>query len=188
MISAWLLTCFYTWFLLYFRHNKICLFLNSLVFVPEIIFHFIRGQKIKGDLRFVLVLLSNQVYVLYFKSCPNNMFKESPSYTLGYMIIIALGIQVCLLGGQVFYGPRFFVPSFLLPYQHNYFDEKEINSVTKCGADCYICLEAIKKAKKVMVTPCHHAFHKDCLERWMEVQMKCPVDRSELPPLWGFSR
>ncbi|KAL2913603.1 hypothetical protein HK105_206905 [Polyrhizophydium stewartii] len=33
-----------------------------------------------------------------------------------------------------------------------------------------------------MVTPCHHIFHTECLERWMEVKLECPVCRSELPP------
>jgi hypothetical protein len=34
-----------------------------------------------------------------------------------------------------------------------------------------------------MVTPCAHFFHKECLERWMEVKMECPTCRGVLPPL-----
>lgn len=34
-----------------------------------------------------------------------------------------------------------------------------------------------------MVTPCHHYFHVVCLEKCMEVNMRCPVDREPLPPL-----
>ncbi|KAI8814364.1 hypothetical protein BJ742DRAFT_787266 [Cladochytrium replicatum] len=34
-----------------------------------------------------------------------------------------------------------------------------------------------------MVTPCHHIFHTDCLERWMEVKLECPICRTELPPI-----
>jgi len=124
MILAWVLTCFYTWFLLYFRHNKICLILNSLVFVPEIVYHCRRGQKIKGDLRFVLLVISNQMYVIYFKSCPTNLFKESPSYSLGMIIMILLFTQITIIAGQIAYGPRFFIPLFFLPHQHNYFDAK----------------------------------------------------------------
>ncbi|KAI8926783.1 hypothetical protein BC831DRAFT_425303 [Entophlyctis helioformis] len=33
-----------------------------------------------------------------------------------------------------------------------------------------------------MVTPCHHIFHTECLERWMEIKLECPVCRAELPP------
>ncbi|KAI9325719.1 hypothetical protein DFJ73DRAFT_868710 [Zopfochytrium polystomum] len=32
-----------------------------------------------------------------------------------------------------------------------------------------------------MVTPCHHLFHTECLEKWMEVKFECPVCRTELP-------
>lgn len=75
LIATWLLSCLYIWFLLYFRHNYICLILNSLIFLPEIAYHCLKGQKIEADPRFVFIVLSNQLYVLYFKSYPENIFK-----------------------------------------------------------------------------------------------------------------
>lgn len=32
-----------------------------------------------------------------------------------------------------------------------------------------------------IITPCNHVFHRDCLVRWMEVKLDCPVCRSSLP-------
>mgnify|MGYP001762197398 FL=1 len=34
----------------------------------------------------------------------------------------------------------------------------------------------------VMVTPCHHIFHTDCLTHWMEIKNECPSCRWPLPP------
>ncbi|KAH9268030.1 hypothetical protein BASA84_000498 [Batrachochytrium salamandrivorans] len=35
-----------------------------------------------------------------------------------------------------------------------------------------------------MVTPCQHFFHTECLERWMDVKLECPVCRFQLPPIY----
>ena len=53
------------------------------------------------------------------------------------------------------------------------------------GVDCVICMAPVTcdaRAER-MVTPCAHFFHKECLERWMEVKMECPTCRGALPPL-----
>ena len=49
--------------------------------------------------------------------------------------------------------------------------------------DCVICMAPVDcaKAKERMVTPCNHFFHRECLERWMEVKMECPTCRGGLP-------
>jgi hypothetical protein len=75
MIMLFVFFCFYLWFLLYFRHNWICLTINSLVFIPEIAYHSWKGQKIEGDFRFIFFALTSQFYILYFKSTPLNMFR-----------------------------------------------------------------------------------------------------------------
>lgn len=65
--------------------------------------------------------------------------------------------------------------------------------------DCAICMSALtlpilvseipKKIvanpliKKILVTPCHHIFHTECLEDWMIQKLQCPVCRTALPPI-----
>ncbi|KAJ2956270.1 hypothetical protein NQZ79_g7864 [Umbelopsis isabellina] len=61
------------------------------------------------------------------------------------------------------------------------------------GRDCAICmlpvnpsapgaagLHALGRAN-YMVTPCHHLFHTECLEKWMRIKLECPVCRAYLP-------
>ncbi|RRT63072.1 hypothetical protein B296_00042997 [Ensete ventricosum] len=45
------------------------------------------------------------------------------------------------------------------------------------GKDCTICLEAFVPNDQVLVTPCNHMFHNDCLVPWVKSQGKCPVCR-----------
>ena len=49
--------------------------------------------------------------------------------------------------------------------------------------DCVICMAPVDctNLKERMVTPCNHFFHRECLERWMEVKMECPTCRGGLP-------
>lgn len=141
IIVSWVVVILYIWLLLYFKHSYIFLIINSFIFVPEIIYHSIKGQKIVLDHRYIVFCLSNQVYIVYFKVCPKNIFRESPNSLLGYCILSILFIQVLLVVGQVYLGPRFFIPWFLLPKKFNYYDETQIKKTgLKNSQACYICL------------------------------------------------
>ena len=51
-------------------------------------------------------------------------------------------------------------------------------------------LEKIKRKREnrgdYMITPCHHLFHKKCLEHWLNVKNQCPYCRQQIPPLEEF--
>ncbi|KAH8551097.1 hypothetical protein BGW37DRAFT_494807 [Umbelopsis sp. PMI_123] len=42
---------------------------------------------------------------------------------------------------------------------------------------CSICLDAYKSVDQLWVLPCHHEFHKDCVNRWFDTSQKCPICR-----------
>lgn len=42
---------------------------------------------------------------------------------------------------------------------------------------CVICLEDFEPKEVVMVTPCNHIFHEDCILPWVKSHGRCPVCR-----------
>lgn len=43
--------------------------------------------------------------------------------------------------------------------------------------ECYICLEKLQESKPTSKLPCGHAFDKDCIEKWLKNNSKCPCCR-----------
>lgn len=46
-----------------------------------------------------------------------------------------------------------------------------------------IFLSSSKKNKNIMLTPCKHIFHADCLNGWVAQKTTCPQCRAELPQI-----
>lgn len=47
------------------------------------------------------------------------------------------------------------------------------------GKSCAVCLEAFEPREEVMLTPCSHMFHEECIVPWVKDQGQCPVCRAE---------
>lgn len=50
---------------------------------------------------------------------------------------------------------------------------------TECSTECTICLLTYTEETK-KVTECHHTFHTECLDRWLQNNMSCPLCRTVL--------
>ncbi|XP_052177553.1 uncharacterized protein LOC127791609 [Diospyros lotus] len=48
------------------------------------------------------------------------------------------------------------------------------------GKRCAICLEDFEPREPVMLTPCNHMFHEDCIVPWLKSQARCPVCRAAI--------
>ncbi|ONH99851.1 hypothetical protein PRUPE_6G053600 [Prunus persica] len=47
--------------------------------------------------------------------------------------------------------------------------------------ECCICLGVFEGEEKVKVLPkCHHAYHSECVDKWLSVQSSCPLCRLSL--------
>lgn len=45
---------------------------------------------------------------------------------------------------------------------------------------CGICLKPIREGTEVAYLPCMHAFHTECVQRWIRVQNLCPMCKAPL--------
>ncbi|MBA0874263.1 hypothetical protein Goshw_014259 [Gossypium schwendimanii] len=43
--------------------------------------------------------------------------------------------------------------------------------------DCMICLEVLEVGFDASRMPCSHAFHGDCIEKWLKQSHYCPICR-----------
>lgn len=46
--------------------------------------------------------------------------------------------------------------------------------------ECVICLATWEPSDKIKVTPCQHAFHKECVETWLQTARTCAMCRRDL--------
>ncbi|PVZ96818.1 hypothetical protein BB558_007247 [Smittium angustum] len=59
------------------------------------------------------------------------------------------------------------------------FDESE-NKITE-RPECLICFEEFKDEDLIRVIPCHHLFHRECIDTWLLEQSGfCPTCRLDL--------
>jgi len=63
------------------------------------------------------------------------------------------------------------------------FCEVEIKSISKLeesNKTCAICLEKFNTEVKIIILPCIHIFHRDCINDWIEKKKNCPICKFEL--------
>ena len=58
--------------------------------------------------------------------------------------------------------------------------EKEKEQETET---CTVCLEDFKPEEEVMLTPCNHMFHEDCIVPWVKSHGQCPICRLQFARL-----
>jgi len=71
------------------------------------------------------------------------------------------------------------------PYDDSVFGDEEGK---RYPADCAICLCAWEPGDLIKVTPCHHAFHEECLANWLRTARTCALCRRDLAASLEASR
>ncbi|KAL3872343.1 hypothetical protein ACJMK2_040273 [Sinanodonta woodiana] len=52
----------------------------------------------------------------------------------------------------------------------------------KSEKQCSICLTEFKSGEKIVLLPCHHEYHADCIPEWLKRNATCPICRHEVKP------
>lgn len=159
----------------FFWFSILCLYS---VWIPEIVQNIIRNRSCSFPPSVVLLLsLQYYIVVFYFLFSNYNIYLKRflrSKYVLCYLVIQNI---ICIL--QFYYGPYFFLPSFIKPQQFQF-------KVTDHGLDeqsiCTICLSPLIE-DDVTRTPCSHYVHVPCLRRWFVEHSTCPTCRSLIPEM-----
>ncbi|KAI4333826.1 hypothetical protein L6164_018587 [Bauhinia variegata] len=56
-------------------------------------------------------------------------------------------------------------------------EERKEKDKDEDGKRCAVCLEDFEPKEEVMLTPCNHIFHEDCIVPWLTSNGHCPVCR-----------
>ncbi|KAI8984048.1 hypothetical protein BDF20DRAFT_857701 [Mycotypha africana] len=166
--------------------------------IPQIARNVIRGCRRPLSHRYIIVMSVTRLCLpLYFYGYSDNLIAhETTPWVWAFVLYVA--IQVLILFLQDTFGPRFFVPSRYMPHTYDYHpilttDDEEAeqgvgggssSNETPSSKDCAICMLPIDFSQNghsslnvlarthYMVTPCHHMFHTECLEKVNDISLE----------------
>ena len=52
-------------------------------------------------------------------------------------------------------------------------------TTTECS-ECVVCMNTIKEGDIIRTLPCFHKYHRQCIDRWLQVKPQCPMCRAEI--------
>jgi hypothetical protein len=145
----------------------------------------------------------------YIFLCPSNlpMMGDTQYFTWMIWVIVWCCGQWLIGCSQQLLGSNWFIPSILRPRRYAYvrslspMEQDHLEDQTTCA----ICMCPLDESQnhlgdeddqnllrvteldpvrqKLMVTPCLHVFHTECLSTWMQHRLQCPTCRLDLPPI-----
>jgi hypothetical protein len=147
-------------------------------FIPQI-FHSIQvpAKKMKDEVFVILISVSRLFPVWYFTCYKWNILGvHAPLVAVYVTAYVAAQVIVLLLQNR--FGGAFCLGENCRPKA---FDSHR--DVPAGGVVCPICFVEFDEGDSLMGTPCDHAFHSECLSRWMSGKMSYPVCRGALPEI-----
>jgi hypothetical protein len=140
------------------------------------------------------ISLARLAMPLYILACPENWLSVVPRPHIATSLVLWVALQAAVLCAQYRFGARCFVPPCWRPVKYSYNRPATpaeraaaVSNDAEGGAagtvDCIICLLPLDldAPQERFLTPCGHAFHAPCLNRWLEVKQECPTCRRALP-------
>eukprot|EP00762_Andalucia_godoyi_P007854 ANDGO_01263.mRNA.1 Transmembrane E3 ubiquitin-protein ligase 1 len=169
--------------------------------IPQIVSSIWSNLRRPLDPQYIVTMsVSRLVLPGYFLLLESNFLEVEPNPYIFLVIVLIVAVQGAILLLQYQKGPRFFVPDRMLPARYSYYRPLPQADVEAAdGGDgpdgagtgaaaahtCVICMQEIEHAHigtpRIMVTPCNHLFHSECLQQWMDINLVCPTCRAPLP-------
>jgi hypothetical protein len=59
-------------------------------------------------------------------------------------------------------------------------DNEALGKLTENQKTCNICLEDFKDGQEMRTLHCSHAFHKECIDKWLSQVASCPICKQEI--------
>ncbi len=56
----------------------------------------------------------------------------------------------------------------------------DTNKLPNEKKDCVICLTAFEKGNQVLILPCTHLFHPNCIKDWFSSNNTCPICKTAI--------
>lgn len=159
--------------------SNIMILYLSICLIPQIIFdYFIPLRNIKNTIYMFLVM-----YIRFFETSYYFLHFQNKSISLIIFAFILIFFQSLI----------FIIQSLLhsvlcVKKREKTIGFRNCNKTIETPTDCPICYcEINPHSHDYIITPCNHVFHVDCLTRWMNVDMICPMCRSNLQPIEVYS-
>ena len=168
------------------RHSGVLILIVYSFWVPQIIHNIHHDHRKPLLVRYIVGMSATRLLIpLYALACPNNFLHAEPNYGVAAMLLAWVALQVAVLLLQHYKGPRCCIPRRFRPDKYDYYRRVPMVATGE-GEDCAICMMPVggsSDSSPRVVTPCDHVFHQDCLKRWMDIKMECPVCRRTVPDL-----
>jgi len=91
----------------------------------------------------IIITIDRLFIPLYFRMCPENLFKFEPTPYFGMLVIFLNLLQIFIMMVQKIFGGKAILPKFLRPKSYNYYrnlDEIKTTNIDMENATCSICL------------------------------------------------
>jgi hypothetical protein len=100
----------------FFTYQIWPLYLQVLVFLPQIVHNVRKGNNPQFYYAYILGLLGMRIVLpLYYRGCPDNIYIIEPNKAFCVVWGSLFAIQILILFVQKQFGPRFFIPKKFIP-------------------------------------------------------------------------